>query len=83
MPKTYTTRFTVKGTGYFPLDMLRYDQCYPADSNDAATIGYTYVNSKQESRDVRLKHTHDHKFWQPTNGRWSSFGWAVTESETT
>lgn len=69
--------FTVTGKGEFPLDMLRYDQCYP----------------KREGEDVRAVYesvrgfSHHSMPWQvtlvtvkdsaPTVGRWESFGWSV------
>ena len=32
MPRSYT--FTVEGTGMFPVDMLRYDNCWPRTEQD-------------------------------------------------
>lgn len=73
MPKLY--EFKVEGTGNFPFDMLRYDQCWPKGSESASNltllnpIGYTV------KRQVTLTGI---KF--PTIDRWKSFGWQVTST---
>jgi hypothetical protein len=64
--------FTVEGKGMFPLDMLRYDLCWPAGGGDAAHIGGTYEAASRQIRMRGLK--------PPTVGRWASFGWTVVES---
>ncbi|MCK5138810.1 MAG: hypothetical protein KAQ85_03115 [Thermodesulfovibrionia bacterium] len=64
----------------FPVDMLRYDHCYPASENDSAQISYSF-----ERRSARVKNTklevklcrYAHKNWVPTSGRWESFGWVI------
>ena len=66
--------FYVSGRGDFPVDMLRYDQCWPLGPTDAAMLYPT----------VR-----DHRFaaiasnTPPTPERWRSFGWVVTAYEPT
>jgi hypothetical protein len=35
-----TVRFTVRGRGQFPFDMLRYDSCYPQSGIDAVHLDY-------------------------------------------
>jgi hypothetical protein len=65
-PKTFYTYF-VTGRGVFPFDMLRYDRCYPADSNAAFNMDRT-----QDLRFVKLN-----SWLVPTIDRWSSFGWSV------
>ena len=82
MAKTYTVRFTVRGSGKFPADMLRYDACYPATEGDARAI-YTAewdtapydvtVEAVREGKDQRTRHTPE---------RWKSFGWEVVEGPT-
>ena len=76
--KETSTLFTVIGQGEFPLDMLRYDGCYPQCESDSATM------RKDGLREVTLQKTLDrghpnrsHRIWSPTVGRWNSFGWAV------
>lgn len=65
-------KITVEGKGYFPADMLRYDQCYPADGRSAQTITSTSVSPAT----VHLICTKEDG---PTPDRWRSFGWVVTE----
>jgi hypothetical protein len=63
--------FEVTGDGPFPFDMLRYDRCWPVreaqDSYDglAASLG-------EATRTVQLNGINN-----PTERRWSSFGWTV------
>ena len=38
MPRHKIIPLTVEGSGTFPLDMLRYDQCAPAGPDDVAKI---------------------------------------------
>ena len=65
-------KVTVEGRGTFPLDMLRYDQCYPLKSDDAVNI----ATGKGERRKVTL--VSDKPF---VIARWNSFGWSVTKAE--
>jgi hypothetical protein len=64
--------FVVEGRGEFPIDMLRYDQCWPRREIDSGTIRRT-----NETRKVELMciNTTGRK---PTEARWKSFGWTVT-----
>lgn len=61
---------TVRGRGIFPLDMLRYDCCFPATSEDVSLI-----NETGELRSVTLVLRNAIRI--PTVGRWNSFTWAV------
>jgi len=73
-------RFTVEGRLQFPLDMLRYDACYPSDSEDVHAIHATMdVKSRieQSSRGVPFRITLVTRYPGPTKERWSSFGWRV------
>jgi hypothetical protein len=75
---TYHIEYEVKGYAPFPFDMLRYDASYPARPEDASLL--VNVNDLPRQREVvtvRLVHTHPSKAWQPTVGRWESFGWQV------
>lgn len=61
----------------FPLDMLRYDSCYPATSEDATRIGMTL---RREPCPWLLDEPHTIELTgprSPTAGRWASFGWDV------
>lgn len=71
-------KFTVIGRGTFPVDMLRYDECFPRDSQSA----YAIINENGDDgtprghRTVTLV-THKHFI---TPERWRSFGWVVKEN---
>jgi len=71
-PKLY--EFTVKGTGYFPEDMLRYDACWPKHGN----LSEEWADKRNEPREiVMLSHR-----WNNTPERWQSFLWAATVPHT-
>lgn len=64
----------VEGSGEFPLDMLRRDNCSfltPADK-DAAGDGYV-----SERRRVTLQLLSEDRHMQPNVERWKSFDWTV------
>lgn len=74
-----TKHFTVEGSGEFPVDMLRYDNCWPVGSEDAISIHLRYgaIGEDQlfgKMRRVRLATTYPSA---PTDGRWRSFTWRV------
>lgn len=63
-------KFTVEGSGPFPLDMLRYDSAHPSSETDA--------NRAQDAERGRRRVTLLSTAWKaPTVGRWESFGWHV------
>jgi hypothetical protein len=67
--------FTVTGGGAFPIDMLRYDRCFPRDSYavENMMVGHgvrsvelvSYIPSDFRPDSV------------PTKGRWENFLWRV------
>ena len=69
----YRHSFQVKGCGKFPIDMLRYDSCFPSSEPDS----YEILDERKE-RTVQLTHYGDRQ-WEPGKPRWSSFGWQVVE----
>ncbi len=75
--KYYVYEVTVEGSGDFPVDMLRYDSCYPATSDDVINIG-TNQYSDRGQRKVTIR-THCHgRSTQPFHvDRWRSFQWNV------
>ena len=75
MSKLYYHEFKVKGSYYFPMDMLRYDCCWPKSSGDVDGL----VNVKEE-RVIYLAAI-GHKDWRPTIKRWESFNWTCTYVE--
>lgn len=64
--------FTVMGAGGFPMDMLRYDECFPHTGGDAEK----FRGSRTERREIVLCAYHE-PGWEPEAMRWSSFGWPV------
>ena len=78
MPRTAT--FSVQGESPFPLDMLRHDGCWPADTesvwNIYISITHGAIQSSLKSAParptIRLRSTE-----KPTVARWASFGWRV------
>jgi hypothetical protein len=64
--------FVVVGRGEFPVDMLRYDSCYPADSSAVEAI--TTPRNPDWTK-VRLRTHKERKMLTPD--RWTSFGWVI------
>lgn len=61
---------TITGRGAFPVDMLRYDCCFPASEHDSYAILHTF--QKHEDWSIRLsKYSDSSEPW--TLARWSSF----------
>lgn len=78
-------RFKVRGPGRLPVDMLRYDCCWPDTGEDAALIEAKAdplasreerqrVQGKVQERGITLASYSEHA---PCVGRWESFGWSV------
>lgn len=80
---TYRQTFTVRGTGTFPYDMLRYDHCWPEKEAESDRLDSNKMlhddNYFSTPRDVSLVRYVDSKHDFPTSGRWHSFGWQVVE----
>lgn len=74
MAKNYRYEFAVSGNNPFPLDMLRYDCCWPRSSADVSKLSQA-ANNRTGSGiiEVTLVGTKE-----PTVERWRSFGWHVT-----
>jgi hypothetical protein len=81
MAKTYVQTFEVEGRFPFPVDMLRYDYCYPVrEAEDSYNIAASIRRDTNGPVRIKLRRTIEHKGNLPTSGRWSSFGWTVIES---
>jgi len=65
-------RFYVTGHGHFPIDMLRYDRCWPTINNR----NDVFQACHREPITVELET--DIPEYRLTPGRWSSFGWAMS-----
>lgn len=66
--------FEVRGRGPFPMDMLRYDCCWPVRGEDVSAIDDNA--ERRDHRAVRLIRCAQNGAG-PTIGRWESFGWVV------
>lgn len=73
-----TREFIVRGSGAFPVDMLRYDTCYPATETDSSRIIDSHRARSTGEREIRLRGPVSIN--HPTPGRWSSFGWTLVAS---
>ena len=59
----------------FPMDMLRYDCCYPVSTDDAMNISLSFdPDFKDERPTINL---YSPVMKEPTDARWRSFGWLV------
>jgi len=65
--------FTVTGRGAFPMDMLRYDICWPANETMSNLISDAFFHQPHRST-ISLK-----GLKPPTFARWRSFGWEVVD----
>ncbi len=68
-------KFTVRGRGNFPFDMLRYDAAFPLDGT-GELMGHIFT--RPSVCEVNLGTL---SFYGPTVDRWRSFGWTVSKSE--
>lgn len=66
--------FTVTWHGHFPLDMLRCDCCFPADSQAVATIDASIHASTSRSHTAQIARYVRSKNDVLTIARWRSFG---------
>jgi hypothetical protein len=73
----YYQTFTVTGSGHFPLDMLRYDHCWPSQQSEIYLM-----NIASQTRRIQMARRVDGKSVMPTTGRWESFGWQVSAVST-
>jgi hypothetical protein len=77
MPMLTRQKFTVRGNGFFPIDMLRYDHCYPSTEKDSAMIIDSFFHQRLSREwEVNLM-TNSSKPNVLTKERWESFGWKI------
>lgn len=69
----YYHEFEVEGQGRFPIDMLRYDRCFPVTEADSRKI----YDTKSRQYNKILLGAFAHRGWMPTSFRWKQFGWLV------
>lgn len=69
--------FTVAGRGSFPISMLRFDECWPADDTDAQRIEASFTD---EGHRWQITLRTDKKM-APTLGRWDSFNVRIVDGD--
>lgn len=69
-------RVVVQGKGIFPIDMLRYDACFPDSEADSITIMAAETGAVAGSQRVTLRKVGNQP-WTPE--RWLSFGWSIVQ----
>ncbi len=79
MPSPIIKRFTVEGSGEFPLDMFRSDQCWPASADDAARVGAHYGMADPDAARGRSITLETMAKYAPNRQRWLSFKWRVVD----
>lgn len=67
-------RFTVIGAGEFPIDMLRYDRCWPR--RESGEIAASFRPRLRAALTIDIEGMNE-----PTRDRWTSFGWHVHNVE--
>lgn len=72
----YHQVFKVQGKGAFPIDMLRYDYCYPHSEEDSRKVFLKGI------RTIELVRRIDREGTVPAAGHWLSYGWKIQEVNT-
>jgi hypothetical protein len=73
----FRTVFVVVGIHPFPIDMLRFDGCFPRDEISSNDITSSITQRNGSEKIIRLVKVHSNRLWTPTEGRWNSFDWRV------
>lgn len=76
----YKQTFKVISIFGFPIDMLRYDQCWPRTANDSHAIQLQKPGDKP--LEVELERIVENKGDKPTEGRWASYNCEIGFIET-
>lgn len=79
MAKMLKQTFRVIGRSSFPLDMLRYDRCFPDTQTDVAKIELARNGNchEHEALEITLARFVSRAKDQPTLALWNSFLWSV------
>ena len=79
--KFFERSLVVVGTGVFPIDMLRRDNCVPAWEGSANLINdeVSLYGNGRKPRIIELRMMLRDNSHKPTFERWNSFGWMVLE----
>ena len=82
MARTYTHRAIARGGYPFPVDMLRYDRCYPRTEEDAGrleelTSEMLRAERGRHSYEIVVEAVSESRVAPWTPRRWASFGWSL------
>ena len=82
----YIHKFKVKSkiqtyTTIFPIDMLRYDECFPSNRESSYAIELTFDIDHNNVILIELTHYDSVKSWRPTKAKWEAYSWLVVEYE--
>ena len=80
MAKKYYQTFVVETGFQFPIDMLRYDRCFPDSERDSGLIILSLTDMRNPVN-VKIGRYVIVKGDKPTVSRWESFGCKISEIE--
>ena len=66
----------------FPIDMLRYDRCYPYTKDDSRKISEDMrtIDETGNLESITVSRA-DSEIWKPATERWKMYGWDVVKHE--
>ena len=66
----------------FPIDMLRYDRCYPYSKDDSKKIrgDMRTIDETGNLESITVSRA-DSEIWKPAVEQWKTFGWNVSKHE--
>lgn len=70
-------KFEVVGQTAFPIDMLRYDSCFPETVQDSKMIKESLESPNSGMRTVGLVCLTGKTDWRPATDRWRASGWTI------
>lgn len=77
MSKEIRHHFTVEGSGPFPIDMLRYDHCWPeTEQSSSGQIYDSFISRRKNFPRYKIALV---GVMPPTRARWESFGWKLID----
>jgi hypothetical protein len=71
--------FKVRGQAAFPIDMLRYDRCWPGTREDSGKVARSLRQEHHDTTDINLMSVTMDPNWRPAVDRWRMCGWSVHE----
>ena len=83
MKRRYLHIAVVSPTSAFPIDMLRFDHCYPHHETDSNAIEATIRHEPPADRIIHVARVTDTPAPPWTKPRWTSFGVNILETSTT